>query len=198
FSENNYSIELDDLARVIDFLSGPNPFSEELQPQHISLIGHSRGGGIVLIKAAEDRRITNVVTWAGVSDYKSRFNRGTKAFAAWKQKGVKYIENGRTKQQMPHLFQFYQDFEDNEKRLTIERAVRSVRIPQLIVHGAEDPTVPVAEAHALHGWNSQSSLKIIENADHVFNTKHPWEKPVLSPQLQEAVDISISFLKKAQ
>ena len=31
--------------------------------------------------------------------------------------GVKYVENGRTKQLMPHYFQFYLDFK-NEKGLT--------------------------------------------------------------------------------
>ena len=31
--------------------------------------------------------------------------------------GVKYVVNGRTKQQMPHFIQFYEDFKQNEKDL---------------------------------------------------------------------------------
>ena len=40
---------------------------------NIILIGHSRGGGSVLIKASENSIIKNVISWAGVSDFKTRF-----------------------------------------------------------------------------------------------------------------------------
>lgn len=75
FAENNFSHELDDLERIILLLK-----NTENPPQSISLIGHSRGGGIVLIKAEEDERVDAVVTWAGVSDFKPRFFEGTPQF----------------------------------------------------------------------------------------------------------------------
>ncbi|PVW15230.1 alpha/beta hydrolase family protein [Marixanthomonas spongiae] len=195
FAQNNYTKELDDLEYVIDYVATTKRYVQEAEVKNISLIGHSRGGGIALIKAEENDKIKKVVTWAGVSDYKVRFKEGSNEFKEWKEKGVKYVENGRTKQQMPHYFQFYTNFKENEERLTIKRAVEQLEIPQLIVHGGNDSTVSAAEAKNLHQWSPESTLKIIEDANHVFGTKHPWEKGGLPSPMQEVVNFTIDFLK---
>ncbi len=194
FAENNFSLELEDLDRVLSEIEKgnenlPNEFST------ISIIGHSRGGGIVLIKAEEDNRIDKAVTWASVSDFKARFQEGTESFESWKETGVTHVENSRTKQMLPHRFQFYRDFKKNEERFSIHRAVKSIKIPLLIVHGNEDPTVSVKEAKTIHSWNTQSELKIIEGADHVFNAKHPWDEAALPDCLKSVVERTIDFLK---
>jgi uncharacterized protein len=185
FANNNFSLELDDLERVITYLNIPQ----------VSLIGHSRGSGIVLIKAQEDLRVDKVITWAGVSDYKARFFEGSKSFEQWKETGITHVENSRTKQQLPHYWQFYEDFIANEDRLTISRAVSALQKPQLIVHGSTDPTVSIKEAQTIHNWNSNSRLEIIENADHVFGSKHPWSENELPGDLKKVVKLSIKFLE---
>ncbi|MGB0789259.1 MAG: alpha/beta hydrolase family protein, partial [Marinirhabdus sp.] len=91
FAQNNFSTELDDLDRVINHIVKTKAHRPEADATNINLIGHSRGGGIVLIKAEEDKRIKKVVSWAGVSDYKARFQEGTAAFAEWKKTGRTYI-----------------------------------------------------------------------------------------------------------
>lgn len=194
FAENNFSLELDDLDRVINFLES----GHENLPKYIStisLIAHSRGGGIVLIKAEEDTRINKVVTWAGISDFKPRFQEGTQNFTDWKETGVTHVENSRTKQLLPHNFQFYKDFKENEERFSIQRAVKNLEIPQLIVHGNEDPTVSIKEAEAIHSWNPKSRLEIIDGADHVFNVKHPWVEDSFPEELKRVVESTIHFLK---
>lgn len=194
FAENNFSLELDDLDRVINFLES----GHENLPKYIStisLIAHSRGGGIVLIKAEEDTRINKVVTWAGISDFKPRFQEGTQNFTDWKETGVTHVENSRTKQLLPHNFQFYKDFKENEERFSIQRAVKNLEIPQLIVHGNEDPTVSMKEAEAIHSWNPKSRLEIIDGADHVFNAKHPWVEDSFPEELKRVVESTIHFLK---
>ncbi|MDP2687920.1 MAG: alpha/beta fold hydrolase [Aequorivita sp.] len=194
FAENNFSLELDDLDRVLNEIeSGNENFPSKIST--ISLIGHSRGGGIVLIKAEEDSRIHKVVTWAGVSDFKARFQEGTEEFKSWKETGVTHVENSRTKQLLPHNFQFYKDFKENQERLSIQRAVKNMQIPMLIVHGSEDPTVSQKEAMAIHSWNPKSVLEIIQGADHVFNAKHPWEETSLPDNLKSALQKTIDFLK---
>ena len=110
FGNNNYTKELDDLETVINWISSIEKYKNEINTNAISLIGHSRGGGIVLLKANEDTRIKKVITLAGVSDYKSRFPKNEE-FLEWKKKGVFYVKNGRTHQDMPHFYQFYKDFE---------------------------------------------------------------------------------------
>lgn len=193
FAENNFSKELDDLDRVLNEIeSGNENFPSKIST--ISLIGHSRGGGIVFIKAEEDSRINKVVSWASVSDFKARFQENTDEFVTWKETGVTYVQNSRTKQMLPHNFQFYTDFKENEKRFSINRAVQNLKIPQLIVHGSEDQTVSVKEAKAINSWNVNSELLIINGADHVFNAKHPWEETSLPDNLKSAVQKTIDFL----
>ena len=69
FAENNYTKELDDLETVIEFFATTKHYMLEADVKNISLIGHSRGGGIALIKAQENDKVKKVITWAGVSDY---------------------------------------------------------------------------------------------------------------------------------
>ncbi len=196
FAENNFSKELDDLESVINFVTSNNSFEKEIDTNSISLVAHSRGGGIILIKASENSLVKNVITWAGVSDFKARFLEGSDHFKDWEMKGVTYIENSRTKQLMPINFQFYKDFIANENRLTIKSAVNKLEIPMLIVQGSDDPTVVEKEARQLHHWNPKSKLEIIKNGDHSFGTKHPWDENELPKDLQKAVEKSIAFLKK--
>tara|TARA_R110000868_G_scaffold97876_3_gene269323 strand:+ start:4104 stop:4946 length:843 start_codon:yes stop_codon:yes gene_type:complete len=196
FGNNNYSIELDDLESVIDWVfNTTTPFEKEADINNLSLIGHSRGGGIVSIKAEEDSRVKQIISFAGVSNFKVRFP-AVKAFDKWKNDGVYYVENGRTKQQMPHYFQFYTNFIENEERLTIERAVKHLKIPHLIIHGDNDTSVSIKEAINLNKWNPMSQLKIIEGANHVFGASQPWDKDYIPNHLQEAINLSLLFLKK--
>ncbi|MDN3722983.1 alpha/beta hydrolase [Aequorivita sp. SDUM287046] len=194
FAENNFSLELDDLDRILNLIkTGSENFPKEIST--ISLIGHSRGGGIVLIKAEEDARINKVVTWASISDFKPRFAEGTEEFESWKKTGVTYVQNSRTKQMLPHNFQFYTNFIENEERFSIKRAVQNLKIPQLILHGSEDKTVSEKEAQALNSWNLHSELSLIEGADHVFGARHPWEENALPSDLEKVVERTIAFLK---
>lgn len=195
FAQNNYSKELQDVEDLLEHLITQPTFKAFIDLQNINLIGHSRGGGIALIKAAENKKIAKVVTWAGVSDYKSRFFEGSEPFKKWKQEGRMFVENGRTKQQMPHDWQFYEDFIASQKRLTIKNAVKAIKIPSLIVHGDKDPTVPFKEAQQLHQWNPDSNLVLIKEANHVFGASHPWGQDTLPAHLKEAVNKTIAFLK---
>ena len=195
FGNNNYTKELDDLKTVINWVSKNPTLTTEANTNNITLLGHSRGGGIVSIKAEEDSRINNIISLAGVSDFKARFPSG-QHLKQWKEQGVMFVENGRTKQQMPHYFQYFEDFERNKKRLTIKRAVSNLKIPHLIIHGNDDTSVSVEEAKALHKWNPNSILKIIKDANHVFGTSHPWKKDTLTEELLSAVNICVTFFKK--
>lgn len=194
FGNNNYSKELDDLDTVIDWCFNNDTIKAIGDLENICLIGHSRGGGIVTIKAEEDPRIQKVISLAGVCDFGKRTaTRGD--LEEWRQDGVKYVLNGRTKQHMPHYYQFYEDFKANEERLTIKRAVSQLNIPYLIIHGDSDTSVFVDEAYQLHDWNKNSKLYIIEGANHVFEAHHPWTENKMPEQLWLATNKIIEFLK---
>ena len=195
FGHNNYSTELDDLNDVIDWVQHQFKNHPAINTHRISLIGHSRGGGIALLKAAEDTRINTLVSLASVSDFGSRFGT-TDELQAWRTLGVKFVVNGRTKQQMPHYYQFYEDYKANEDRLHIASATKQLKIPHLIIHGDKDTSVSINEAEALHQWHPKSQLEIVKGADHVFNTTHPWHKDNLSKALNAVVNLILAFLKR--
>lgn len=194
FGENNMTTELNDLEDVINWIVGDKEYNNEVDVTNITLIGHSRGGGIVTIKASENKNITKVISWNGVSDYGSRFPKG-KDLEAWKKSGIAYVLNGRTKQQMPHKYQFYTDFKDNEKRLTIKTAVENLNKPQLIIAGTNDEVVKPIEAENMHFWNSKSKLALIDEMNHTLGSEHPWGEDSLPIHLEKAVQISIDFIK---
>ena len=129
-----------------------------------------------------------------MSDFKSRFNENSEEFEKWKSKGVKYVENGRTKQLMPHYFQFYLDFKKNEKRFNIKSCVENLKIPYLIIHGDKDVSVKKEEGLNLFSWNKNNSISIIQGSNHTFETKHPWEEKYLSKELKKVIRETISFI----
>ena len=194
FGNNNYTKELDDLENVLDWVCNNSDYKSEINADSISLIGHSRAGGIVLLKSNEDSRIKKVITLAGVSDYESRFPKGDN-FQKWKEKGVYYVKNGRTHQEMPHFYQFYEDFIRTKERLNIQKATENIQIPHLIIHGDADTSVFIEEAKNLKKWNPKAEFTIIKNADHVFNVFHPWEKDFLSKEFNEVIQNCITFLR---
>ena len=129
-----------------------------------------------------------------VSDYGARFPKDKKIIQYWEKEGVSYIENSRTKQQMPHYFQFYRNFKENEERLTIKNAVSKIKIPHLIIHGAEDDVVLLKEAKNLHVWNPKSKLNIIKEMNHSLGNTQPWHESKMPNHMQQVVKISIDFI----
>jgi pimeloyl-ACP methyl ester carboxylesterase len=188
FGNNNYSKELSDLGVVIDYFVK----DAKVDDQKIVLIGHSRGGGISIIKTYEDERINGLITLASI-DTLERFPRND-AFEKWKEAGVYYVINGRTKQEMPHYYQFYEDFEKDAHRFDVERATEMAKAHVLIIHGTNDESVSVKNAEHLHLLNPNSELYLIENANHTFGAKEPWEEMELPKDLNEVVEKSIKFI----
>ena len=196
FGENTFTKELDDLETMLDWICGAGfEFKSYADTEDLGLIGHSRGGGIAIIKAAEDDRVKKLITLASVSDFGTRFPKGME-LQTWKQKGIAYVENSRTKQMMPHLYEFYANFKEHEERLTISRAAGELKIPFLIVHGSQDPTVDVENARHLEKWVPQSQLLLLEGSNHVFEASHPWDEEKLPLNLQNLIDRSVLFLKE--
>jgi len=193
FGENNFIKELDDLEDIIEWITSNSDFKNEIDTENSTLIGHSRGGGIVTIKASENKKITNVISWAGVSDYGVRFPKGEQ-LEGWKKQGVSYILNGRTLQKMPHLYQFYQNFKDNEVRLTIKNAVQKLKSKHLIIQGENDEVVLPIEAKNLHTWNPKSELIIIDKMNHPLGCTQPWNDSKMPFHLEKVVKKSIDFI----
>lgn len=194
FGENNYSKELYDFNAIIDFIYSEAKKNPNWDADDISIIGHSRGGGMAILTAAKHSKVKKLITWAAINSTYRGMPSGLE-LEKWKSEGVRYVLNGRTKQNMPHYIQFYQDLEKNKEVLNIENSAKNLQKPWLIIHGDNDEAVPLSEAQQLYEWQGKASLEIIKNGSHTFAISHPWNQKELSTEMQELVNLSIRFIK---
>jgi uncharacterized protein len=193
FGNNNFSIELDDLQVVIDTVTArAAQWNADLT--RLSLIGHSRGGGLVMLKALEDDRVYKVVSWAGVTDL-GRYWMGD-LLDNWLKEGVQYVTNSRTGQQLPMYIQFYHDYIRNHDRFNLPARITGLQQPLLHIHGTADEAVPVAWAEELKALHPKTELIILPGENHVFGSKHPWEAAEMADGVQLVLKETLRFLKK--
>ncbi|CAN5314092.1 hypothetical protein BH09BAC1_BH09BAC1_04490 [soil metagenome] len=192
FGHNNFSIELDDLGTVIDWALSDRTLSTEIDSQRLYLLGHSRGGGLSILKAGEDARVKKLATWASIGEFGRFWD--AEVVAQWKRKGVMYVDNSRTKQRMPMYYDSYENFYANEQRLDIPAAMARLTIPSLIVHGDNDVVVPFASGEKLASLNTQASLLPIAGGDHTFGARHPWQQNALPEPSGSVLRATVGFL----
>jgi pimeloyl-ACP methyl ester carboxylesterase len=188
FGRNTYSKELNDVNCVLNWID-----KQGVSYTKLHLIGHSRGGGIAFIAASIDQRISSVTSWAGISDIESRFPAG-KELENWKSSGVRYVQNGRTKQNLPQYYSLYEDFIENKRLLDIGKACFNMKIPACMIHGSDDTSVFPSEGE-LNAKRLNVPLQLIENADHVFEASHPWNSNQLPKALNEVCDLTLTFIR---
>lgn len=195
FGRQTYSKDLDDISAVLDyFFSGDYLFRKITILEKLYLIGHSRGGALALLKAVEDSRVKKVVTWASIADTKFLFS--PQRIDEIEKNGVIYIENARTKQQMPIYREVYEDLLKNPVRLNLEMQVPKIQVPILIIHGKADTSVSVENAYKLKSWAKNAELVVLENADHTFGGKEPYTDNLLPIHTEEVIDETINFLNR--
>lgn len=174
FRLNTHTREVDEIRAVLDALDGGKLAGRAIR--RVGLLGHSRGGGMSAIAAAEDERVRALVTWAAVSGISQRWT--PEQTDAWRRGEDVFSENARTKQRMPMAPEYWVDFQQNRDRLDILAAAARVEVPWLIVHGDADGSVPVDDAHALFdAAGDQAELMVVEGMDHGMGAKHPYPGP---------------------
>ncbi|MFK8037864.1 MAG: alpha/beta hydrolase family protein [Crocinitomicaceae bacterium] len=190
FGKNTYSLELFDLEKMITIADRICVERKWQIPIH--LIGHSRGGGMVILQGAKDERINKVVSWAGISNIENRFPKDDE-LTDWELAGVMYVANVRTNQQMPHFYSFYEDYLINKSNLNIESACEKMTKPFIQIHGDMDLSVSISEGILISRW-TDTRIEIVKGAGHTFQTKHPWESTTLPDDMKAVVEKTLSFL----
>jgi pimeloyl-ACP methyl ester carboxylesterase len=199
FGRNTLSQEVADLGTVIDWLHADG--REEFLPKGadlrtLTVIGHSRGGGIALVRANEDRRIGRVITWAGVADFFALFLGMDKN--AWLRNGVAYIRNARTGQDLPLYWGLYQDLLLNAWRYDLAAIARTLRIPVLAIHGGKDETIPVHAGYQLVLASGRMQWAELAGATHTLGGVHPWNNNELPWDARTAVQLAAHFISNSK
>lgn len=198
FAENTFSRELDDLGCVIDYLF-ENKDKFNYDTNNITLIGHSRGGGIAILKTAEDKRINKLIVLASVASF-DRYSNTLKD--KWKEVGYFEVLNSRTNQIMRMNYTLIEDLEKNKERLNIPKAITEIEVPVLIIHGTQDITVDYSNAEDLYARRIESDksskeiteLMLIEKTGHTFGAVHPYQRT--TDALEKVITLELDFLKK--
>jgi uncharacterized protein len=173
FAENTFSLELDELSQIISAYF--NGFFGGTSNNRLGLIGHSRGGGISILTANQNSKVNAVAVWSSVLTF-DRYSGRQKE--QWRKKGVFEVMNSRTKQIMKLNLSLLEDLENNKEGiLNIEKAVREMKKPFLIVHGEQDLAVPVKEAEKMYGLADKelTELFLVPGTGHTFDIKHPFD-----------------------
>ena len=195
FSKNNFSIELDDIGTLIDHLHSPESQvpAAVMNLQQLYLVGHSRGGGLAMLKAAEDPRVKALATWAAIADIDKRW--APEVLAQWKKEGTLLVPNSRTGQDMPLDYQLVQDYKANHARLNIPQAVKKLTVPHLVVHGTNDEAVPHEMALDLNAWSQHSTLHSLPEQNHTFGARHPYTGTELQGAFKDVVQLTSNYFK---
>ncbi len=193
FFTNTISLELEDVETVVDGLSSGLIDSEFVDTSRIGIVGHSRGGGVAIVKGSEDARIKAVAAWSTVS----HFDRHTpRQHSRWRAQG--YL--GPSNEYSQGLFKvgtaLLDDLERNAERLDIERAVRRLAKPLLLVHGTSDLPVPIDEANRLYEVSDKSMTEriILEGVGHMYGARHPYKES--APVMTHVVELTAAWFHK--
>lgn len=185
FENDTYSIQLSDLARVVEHVTS----QEHQRDLPVSLLGYSRGAAIALLGSERVANLRTVVTWSGISSL-DRWDEAT--VELWTRNGYSTVINARTKQEMRISRAMYDDYVANAERLNVLAAVRRLTVPLLVVHGDRDETVDVSEATKIANAARDASLLVIGGGSHSFCAIHPLITVPL--QLSVATEVTARFL----
>jgi alpha-beta hydrolase superfamily lysophospholipase len=188
FASNTISMELKDLDTAINYVAHTYP----LNP--IYLIGHSKGGGLVILKGAGDDRISKIITWSAIADFSSLWKKEQEE--EWLDTGRIFVENARTKEKMPLDSSLLIDYNAHKNEYDILHAASSVNIPWLILHGDDDINVPFSVAQQLAQVQVNAKLQKVQGANHVYGASHPYKEKELPAHLQEVFGKTLAFIKE--
>lgn len=135
----------EDLVHVVDWLRQQTA----VDPRRIAIIGHSVGAGAALLAASRRHDIAAVVSIAAFAHPEKVMRRllTTKLIPYWPFGWyiLHYVQHV-----IGHRF------DDIAPLATIHQ----VRCPTLLVHGAQDTTVPVAEAYAIYAARGEAPVRL--------------------------------------
>lgn len=192
FAVNTYAREIADLRALTEALSAGNlPHAERLDGSRLFLLGHSKGGGDILLFGGSHPQVSGLISWNCIADV-NLFDE--KLREEINRNGTGYIQNARTGQMMPIRREVIEDVDQNREAYDLIRIASGLTKPYLIVQGDRDYARLVNGAKRLHEACPTSQLHWVEGGDHTFNTRHPFAGE--TPELRDAIEATVRFVKR--
>ena len=162
----------DDVERALLWLRK----DARVEPDRIVLVGHSVGAGACLLAAARDPRIAAVVSISSMADAAAYMGQ------AMRRRGVPTIAISLVLREIERAIGMR--FPDFAPIATIAH----LRMPVLLIHGAIDSVIPLADAQALHRTAPPGTdLLVIPDADHGDIDRFLAVAPAVTDFLRQAV-----------
>jgi len=181
FSVNTVGNELRDLESLALWINETGSKEYPINPKKITWIGHSRGGGnVILFGSLFPDFVHKIITWSAIDSYEHLFNYVDKD--KWEKDGIYFIENKRTKQQMPLSFELWKEYEEHKERYQIISSARSITQPLLILHGSQDESVDINSSKRIYESCLHSIFIPISEAGHTFGCAHPMNSLAAAPE----------------
>lgn len=195
FARRTVGEDVADIHAVLQALIDGELAPGRVDGDRLALMGHSRAGGASILAAAGEPwrdRLKALVTWAAVST----FDRiGEREKEMWRKLGAMPVVNGRTGQALHLDVSVLEDVEARHDDYDLDAAAARLEVPWLVLHGENDETVPVAEAHALAGAAGETlELHIVPGGNHTFGAQHPFVGP--TPALIEVMNATQVWLRR--
>ncbi|KAJ9183587.1 hypothetical protein P3X46_007419 [Hevea brasiliensis] len=190
FQYGNYRREADDLRAVVQHFHEQNRVI-------IAVIGHSKGGNVVLLYASKYNDVHTVVNISGRFNLKKGIEGrlGKDFLQRIKQNGFIDIKNKKGK------FEYRVTEESLMDRLTTDTHAACLSIQPkcrvLTVHGSMDKIVPIEDALEFAKFISNHKLHIIEGADHEYTSHQGELASIVLDFLQENFSLEKNMLKTA-
>ncbi len=175
FADNTFTRELDDLQAVLGAVEEGGLPETPAAPNRIALMGHSRGGGTVILQAARDDRVDALVTWSSVATFVNRFS--DDQIADWESQGYTEVRNSRTGRILRLNKVLYDDTMAYQDELDVPGAAARIDVPWLVVHARDDASVDFRAAETLAGATETATL-VEADGGHTFGGAHPFDGTV--------------------
>ncbi len=150
FVDSTISKEVEDLGALLDALAGWN----------VTYAGHSMGGAVGVLRAAQDPRIHRLISLAGMVH--------TRDFAKREFGTVKPGQGCMWEDEACPLSQAYMD--DLSRIGDVLASAPRIKVPWLLVHGTEDDVVPIKDSRDILMRANKASTQLVElsGSNHVF------------------------------
>lgn len=150
FVDSTISKEVEDLGALLDALTGWN----------VTYAGHSMGGAVGVLRAAQDPRIRRLISLAGMVH--------TRDFAQREFGTVKPGQGCMWDDEACPLSQAYMD--DLSRIGDVLASAPRIKVPWLLIHGTEDDVVPIKDSHDILTRANKASTQFVElpGSNHIF------------------------------